>query len=58
VLAYDENLRKLYSEEPDWNLIIRDLSEAAVGEEREVSEFEAAFGALSEEVSPRNIEPR
>jgi len=55
---YDENLRKLYSEEPDWNLIIRDLSEAAVGEEREVSEFEAAFGALPEEVSPRNIEPK
>jgi hypothetical protein len=45
VLGYDENLRKLYSEEPGWNLIIRDLSEAA-------------FGALPEEVSPRNIEPR
>lgn len=55
---YDENLRKLYAEEPDWNLIIRDLSEAAVGEEHDVSEFEAAFGALPEEVSLRNIEPK
>lgn len=55
---YDENLRKLYAEEPDWNLIIRDLSEAAVGAEHEVSEFEAAFGAVPEEVSLRNIEPK
>ncbi|MDD2900801.1 MAG: DEAD/DEAH box helicase family protein [Syntrophales bacterium] len=55
---YDESLHKLYAEEPDWNLIIRDLSEAAVGEEYEVSEFEAAFGALPEEVSLRNIEPK
>lgn len=55
---YDENLHKLYAEEPDWNLIIRNLSESAVGAEHEVSEFEAAFGVLPEEVSLRNIEPK
>jgi superfamily II DNA or RNA helicase len=55
---YDENLRKLYAEDPDWNLIIQDLSGAAVGEEHDISEFEAAFGALPEEVSLRNIKPK
>ncbi len=55
---YDESLRKLYSEDPDWNLIIRDLSEAAVGEEREVSEFEAGFPQLPDLVSLRNVEPK
>jgi superfamily II DNA or RNA helicase len=55
---YDEHLRKLYSEDPDWNLIIRDLSEASVGEAHEVSEFEAAFGVLPEKISLRNIEPK
>ena len=55
---YDENLRRLYSEEPDWNYIIRDLSEAAVGEQRDVGDFEAEFHALPEQVSLRNIEPR
>jgi len=55
---YDESLHKLYAEEPDWNLIIRDLSEAAVDQEQEVSDFEAKFAAIPEEVSLRNIEPK
>lgn len=55
---YDENLRRLYSEEPDWNLIVRDLSEAAIGEQTDVGDFEAEFRALPEQVSLRNIEPR
>lgn len=52
---YDENLRRLYSEEPDWNLIIRDLAEAAVGREREANEFDAAFSSLPDDVSIQNI---
>ncbi len=52
---YDENLRKLYSEEPDWNLIVRDLSEMAVGREQGVSEFDAEFTSLPEDVSIQNI---
>lgn len=53
---YDVNLRRLYSEEPDWNLIIRDLSEAAVGREQELSEFEAAFSSVPDDVSIQNID--
>lgn len=55
---YDEHLRYLYAEDADWNLIIRDLSETAVGQEEQVSEFETAFGTLPEEVSLRNIAPK
>lgn len=55
---YDENLRRLYSEDPDWNLIIRDLSEVAVGQEDAISQFEAGFRAVPEEVTLRNIEPK
>jgi len=55
---YDENLRRLYAEEPDWNYIIQDLSETIISKEYEVSEFEAAFGTLPEEVPMRNIQPK
>jgi superfamily II DNA or RNA helicase len=57
-LDYDEKLRRLYAEDADWNLIIRDLSEMAVGDEQEVSEFEEAFGPLPDEVSLRNLLPK
>lgn len=57
-MGYDGTLRKLYAEDPDWNVIIRELSEGAVGEQQEINEFEAAFGALPEEVSMRNLLPR
>lgn len=57
-LDYDEKLRRLYAEDADWNLIIRDLSETAVGGEQEVSEFEEAFGPLPDEVSLRNLLPK
>ena len=57
-LDYDEKLRRLYAEDADWNLIIRDLSERAVGDEQELSEFEEAFGPLPDEVSLRNLLPK
>jgi superfamily II DNA or RNA helicase len=55
---FDDNLRRLYAENADWNLIIRDLSEGSVSQQQEVTQFEAAFGALPEEVSLRNLLPR
>jgi superfamily II DNA or RNA helicase len=56
--GFDRRLRELFAEDADWNLIIRDLSESAVGEQEEVSEFEAGFRSLPEEVSLRNLEPK
>lgn len=54
----DPSLRRLYAEDSDWNLVIRDLSEGTVTEQAEVSEFEAAFGSLPEEVALRSLLPK
>lgn len=56
--GYDPALRKLYSEDADWNAVIRDLSEGAIGSERDLDEFEATFGVLPEEVPIRTLEPK
>lgn len=53
-----ESLRALYAEDPDWNLIIRDLSEAATESEEEASEFEEGFqnvpvGAATHQLRPK-----
>ena len=56
--GYDPALRKLYSEDADWNHVIRDLSETAVGGERDLDEFEGAFGQLPDEVPIRTLEPK
>lgn len=55
---YDDNLRRLYAEDADWNLIVRKLSEAAVGAEEEVSEFESEFNEIPEQVSLANLIPK
>lgn len=54
----DPSLRRLYAEDADWNAVIRDLSENAVGEVGEVSDFEAAFGSLPDEVAMRSLLPK
>ena len=56
--AVDPRLRRLYAEDADWNRLIRDLSEGAVGEVTEVSDFEAAFGSLPEEIAVRSLLPK
>lgn len=55
---FDDRLWKLYAQDADWNLIIRDLSHSAVADEEEVSEFEGAFGTLPEGVSIRTLLPK
>jgi superfamily II DNA or RNA helicase len=57
-LDYDDNLRRLYSEDADWNYLIRDLSQQAVGGQEEESEFEAGFAMLPEEVSIHSLLPK
>lgn len=55
---FDAQLRRLYAEDADWNRIIRDLSEVAVGEQQEQSDFEAAFGSLPDEIAMRSLLPK
>lgn len=54
----DIGLRKLYAENPDWNLIINELADGAVGEQEDINEFENGFAQLPVEISLRNLEPK
>lgn len=54
----DPNLRRLYAEDSDWNSVIRDLSEDAVGDVAQISEFEAAFGSQPDDVAIRSLLPK
>lgn len=56
--GYDDRLRRLYAEDAAWDVIIRDLSEAANVEEQDVSEFEAGFGAMPSELPIRRVQPK
>lgn len=56
---YDESLRRLYADDADWNFVIREVAEAAVGAEQKISDFEAGFGSsLPEEVPIRTLAPK
>nr|WP_143546935.1 DEAD/DEAH box helicase family protein [Rhodococcus sp. 06-418-1B] len=58
VAGVDERLRKLYGEDADWNEIIRDLTEHAVGHEKDRTDFELAFGSVPREIAMRSIHPK
>jgi superfamily II DNA or RNA helicase len=56
---YDPSLRQLYADDADWNHVIRELAQTAVGLQQEISEFEAGFGSsLPEEIPLRALEPK
>ncbi|HKO20073.1 MAG TPA: DEAD/DEAH box helicase family protein [Acidobacteriaceae bacterium] len=57
-VAVDRNLRALYAENSDWNYVLRDLTEAAVEEQQNVSDFEAGFTSLPEEINIRSLLPK
>jgi len=53
----DESLRRLYTEDADWNRIVEDLSTKAVEEQQELDEFTKAFGNLPDEVPIHSLMP-
>lgn len=57
-IEVDKRLRELYAEDSDWNLILRNLTEAAVQEQQDVSDFEDGFTSLPEEVTLRSLLPK
>jgi hypothetical protein len=54
----EEQLRVLYAEDADWNVLLRDLSEGANTRQARRSEFLDTFQDVPEEVSLRNIFPK
>lgn len=57
-LEADPRLRRLYAEDPEWNAILRDVSETAVDAQRKISEFEAGFGDSPDEVAIQSLMPK
>jgi len=54
----DRRIRALYAEDADWNLILRDLTESSVDAQQEVSDFEAHFTSLPEDVTLQSLLPK
>jgi len=57
-IEVDRRLRELYAEDSDWNVVLRNLSEAAVDEQQNVSDFEDGFTSLPDEVALRSLLPK
>jgi superfamily II DNA or RNA helicase len=58
VAGVDQRLRRLYGEDSDWNQVIQDLTEHAVGREQQRSDFEKGFASLPKEIAIRSIHPK
>ncbi|HKO50135.1 MAG TPA: DEAD/DEAH box helicase family protein [Polyangiaceae bacterium] len=56
--SFDSRLHELYREDADWNLVVRDLSETAVGAEEETGEFERAFSKRADGLTLQMLEPK
>ncbi len=52
-----EELRTLYSQDPDWNLLLPDLSEGAIDQEVEAQEFLAGFVGQLDDIPLHEIHP-
>jgi hypothetical protein len=55
---HDARLARLYAQDPDWDVVIEELSSGAVGVQEAVSDFEAGFTSLPEQVSIRSVTPK
>lgn len=52
-----EDLRALYTQDPDWNLLLPQLSEGAIGQELETQRFIGGFVGQLDEIPLSEIQP-
>jgi superfamily II DNA or RNA helicase len=52
-----DELRKLYSRDPDWNLLLPDLSERMIGEQISLQEFLRGFTPVSKDIPLKAVRP-
>lgn len=57
-IATDKSLRALYAEDADWNVVLQELTESAVQGQQHVSDFEAGFTGMPDDVTLRNLLPK
>jgi superfamily II DNA or RNA helicase len=56
-LQVQEELRKLYSRDPDWNLLLPDLSQRMIGEQVSLQEFLDGFEPKLKEIPLKAVRP-
>ena len=52
-----DELRKLYSHDPDWNLLLPDLSDRMIGEQVSLQDFLRGFTPASKEIPLKAVRP-
>ena len=52
-----EELKKLYTHDPDWNVLLPELSEKIIGEQIEVRRFNEGFTELPDDIPLRTFRP-
>lgn len=52
-----DELKKLYTHDPDWNLLLPELSEKIIGEQEEVRQFNEGFTELPSDIPLRTFRP-
>lgn len=52
-----DELRKLYSRDPDWNLLLPQLSESMIDEQQSLQQFLAGFTNIVDEIPLRTVRP-
>jgi superfamily II DNA or RNA helicase len=52
-----DELRKLYTRDPDWNLLLPELSERMIGEQVSLQQFLQGFTNFTEEIPLKSVRP-
>jgi superfamily II DNA or RNA helicase len=52
-----DELRKLYAQDPDWNVLLPELSEKIIGEQLEVRQFLDGFNQFPADIPLRSLRP-
>ena len=56
-VSVQEELQKLYSQDPNWNLLLPDLSEQMIGKQKALQDFLQSFSEFPSEVPLKAIRP-
>jgi superfamily II DNA or RNA helicase len=56
-ISVQEELRKLYTRDPDWNILLPQLSDAMIGEQQSLQDFLKGFTEFAEEIPLRTVKP-
>jgi len=56
-VSVQDELRKLYTRDPDWNVLLPQLSDAMIGEQQSLQEFLKGFTDFTKEIPLKTVRP-